>query len=286
MESSFSSRAFVKLSAALVLSLAAGLLSASSGDGAVRRLGKGMLIAHRGMSEIAPENTPAAYNEAVKRGFSFECDVYKTKDDRVFSFHDPDLKRITGIAKRCADCTWDEVKNLDVGSWKGEKWKDQRPSSLEDILALARDGRLIEIDVKSGPEIVPVIKKIVEAQTNATPRNIVFASARVKTIRAFREQMPGFSAWIGITCRRGWGRKYPPRPVEEAIEIARSSKADGIALQFDSKLITAEYIKALKDAGYVVNVWTVDSPEAARLAAARGADTVTSNRPNKLLEAR
>lgn len=258
-------------------------LLASSGDGKAKCLGKAMLIAHRGMSEIAPENTPAAYNEAVKRGFSFECDVYKTKDDRVFSFHDPDLKRITGIAKRCADCTWDEVKNLDVGSWKGEKWKDQRPSSLEDILALARDGRLIEIDVKSGPEIVPVIKKIVAAQTNATPRNIVFASARKETIRAFREQMPEFSAWIGVTCRRGWSHKAPPLPVEEAIEIARFSKADGVALQFDSKLITAQYIKALKDAGYVVNVWTVDSPKAARLAAERGADSITSNRPNKLL---
>ena len=122
------------------------------------------LLAHRGMSEDAPENTPSAYRRAVERGFGFECDVYLTRDGRVFSFHDPTLKRIAGIDKRCADCTWDGVKDLDVGSWKGKKWANERPCLLEDILALARDGRLVEVDVKAGPEIVPAIKRLVESQ--------------------------------------------------------------------------------------------------------------------------
>ena len=252
--------------------------------GGSRQLEKKMLIAHRGMSEMCPENTLSAYSAPVENGFSFECDIYMTKDGRIFSFHDPDLKRIAGINKKCADCTWDEVKNLDVGSWMDKKWKDERPVTFEEILSLARDGRIIEIDVKMGPEIVPYIKKSLMAQTNATPRNIVFASARKETIKALREELSDFSAWIGVTCRKGWGKRYPPRPAEEAIRIARDSKADGIALQFDSSLITADYIKALKNAGYVVNVWTVDSVEEARKAASRGADTVTSNRPNKLLE--
>lgn len=249
-------------------------------------LKKEILIAHRGMSEMYPENTLAAYKAAVENGFSFECDVYMTKDARIFSFHDPDLKRIAGIDKRCADCTWDEVKNLDVGSWMDKKWKDERPVTFEQILSLARDGRIIEIDVKMGPEIVPHIKKAVSQQTNATPKNIVFASAREDTIKALREQMSDFTAWMGVTCRKGWSRQDPPRPVEDALRIVRASKANGVALQFDSVLITADYIKTLKNAGYAVNVWTIDSPEEAHLAASRGADTVTSNCPNKLLKFR
>lgn len=250
-----------------------------------RQLEKKMLIAHRGMSEMCPENTLSAYSAAVENGFSFECDIYMTKDGRIFSFHDPDLKRIAGIDKKCADCTWDEVKNLDVGSWMDKKWKDERPVTFEEILSFARDGRIIEIDVKMGPEIVPYIKKSLMAQTNATPRNIVFASARKETVKALREELSDFSAWIGVTCRKGWGKQYPPLPVEEAIEKARASKANGIALQFDPELITKEYIKTLQDAGYHVNVWTIDCPKNASCAAERGADTITSNRPNKLLQA-
>ena len=249
-----------------------------------RALARENLLAHRGMSEDAPENTPSAYRRAVERGFGFECDVYLTRDGRVFSFHDPTLKRIAGIDKRCADCTWDEVKDLDVGSWKGKEWANERPCLFEDILALARDGRLVEVDVKAGPEIVPAIKRLVGSQTNATPRNLVFASARLETIVALRAAMPDFQAWMGVTCRRGWGRKDPPRPVEEALEIVRRSKATGVALQFNPAIVTADYIAAFHRAGYYVNVWTIDDAKSALLAIERGADTVTSNRPSQLLE--
>ena len=96
--------------------------------------------------------------------------------------------------------------------------------------------------------------------------------------------MPDFQAWMGVTCRRGWGRKDPPRPVEEALKIVHKSKATGVALQFDPAIVTAEYIAAFHRAGYYVNVWTVDDAKSALLAVERGADTVTSNRPGKLLE--
>jgi glycerophosphoryl diester phosphodiesterase len=281
----FSRRALAKFFSAFVALAFCSLLLFSTGGCTSVSLEKSKLIAHRGMSEMCPENTLSAYSAAVENGFSFECDIYMTKDGRIFSFHDPDLKRIAGIDKKCADCTWDEVKNLDVGSWMDKKWKDERPVTFEEILSLARDGRIIEIDVKMGPEIVPYIKKSLMAQTNATPRNIVFASARKETVKALREELSDFSAWIGVTCRRGWGKQYPPLPVEEAIEKACASKANGIALQFDPELITKEYIKTLQDAGYHVNVWTIDCPKNASCAAERGADTITSNRPNKLLQA-
>ena len=85
------------------------------------QVGYDTLIAHRGESADAPENTLPAYKTAVERGFGFECDVYLSKDGRVFTFHDRDLKRTTGGANtnKCADVTWDEVSRLDVGGWGG-----------------------------------------------------------------------------------------------------------------------------------------------------------------------
>ncbi len=79
-------------------------------------------ISHRGESMDAPENTLPAYKTAVARGFGFECDIYLSKDGRVFTFHDRTLTRTSGGANtnRCNDATWDEVAKLDVGNWG--KW--------------------------------------------------------------------------------------------------------------------------------------------------------------------
>ena len=84
------------------------------------------LIAHRGESVDAPENTLPAYKMAVERGFGFECDVYLSKDGRVFTFHDRDLTRTTAGANtnKCCDVSWDEISKLDVGSWG--KWKGSK----------------------------------------------------------------------------------------------------------------------------------------------------------------
>ena len=61
---------------------------------AVGRPGCDTLIAHRGESADAPENTLPAYKTAVERGFGFECDIYLSKDGRVFTFHDRNLNNL------------------------------------------------------------------------------------------------------------------------------------------------------------------------------------------------
>ena len=119
-----------------------------------------------------------------------------------------------------------------------------------------------------------------------TPSRAAFCPAKTSLpIAALREAMPDFQTWMGVTCRRGWGRNDPLRPVDEALEIVRRSKATGVALQFDPAIVTADYIAAFHQAGYYVNVWTVDDAKSALLAVERGANTVTSNRPSQLLEA-
>ena len=100
------------------------------------------LISHRGESVDAPENTLPAYKTAVERGFGFECDVYLSKDGRVFTFHDRNLTRTTAGANtnKCADVMWAELEKVDVGSWgkwRGSKFAGTRPALLEEVLELA-----------------------------------------------------------------------------------------------------------------------------------------------------
>ena len=187
------------------------------------------LISHRGESEDAPENTLPACQTAVARGFGFECDVYLSKDGRVFTFHDKTLTRTTGGANtnRCGDVTWDEISRLDVGGWgkwKGSKFKGTRPALLEEILELARDGRRIYVEVKSGPEIVPYIKDVFERQTKATNANTLFISGNSGTCRALKEQMPGYKVYFVSYIRRKWGRTAPFWTREEMLSRTLESR--------------------------------------------------------------
>lgn len=251
--------------------------------------GHGTLIAHRGESVDAPENTLPAYKTAVERGFGFECDVYLSKDGRVFTFHDRNLTRTTAGANtnKCADVTWAELEKVDVGSWgkwRGSKFAGTRPALLEEVLALARDGRKIYVDVKPGPEIVPHIKKVLEGQTNATPRNVVFLSTHKATCRAFKAEMPEYKVYWITHATTYFGKDAPPVTADFLLAGLKKTGADGVDVKYKPEIVTAELVKAVRDAGYEFHVWTVDDLSDTLEAFRRGIQTVTTNCANKLLD--
>ena len=254
------------------------------------------LIAHRGESIDAPENTMPAFKTAVERGFGFECDIYLSKDGRVFTFHDRNLTRTTGGANTnsCANVTWDEVSKLDVGSWgkwKGSKFAGTRPALLEEVLALARDGRYIYVEIKTGLEIVPYVKKVFESQKNATPKNTLFISFGEESCKEIKKAMPEYKVyWLTgskIPQRDEKGEvianaKWLPITPEYVIEKLKYMNADGVDINFKRDIITKDFINKVKSAGYEFHVWTIDDLGAAVVAFRRGADTVTTNRAKEM----
>ena len=265
------------------------MLAIGVGVAQAAEIGYDTLIAHRGESNDAPENTLPAYKMAVGRGFGFECDVYLSKDGRVFTFHDRDLKRTTAGANtnRCADVTWDEISRLDVGGWgkwKGSKYVGTRPALLEEVLALARDGRMIYVEVKPGPEIVPHIKKVFAAQRKATPKNTLFISFEKATCKALKEQMGEYKVYW-ITSSKHWETPgYPPVTAKDVIATMRETGADGVDCHFDPTVVTAEMVAEVRKAGYEFHVWTVDRLEDTEEAFRRGVQTVTTNCAKKQLD--
>lgn len=251
------------------------------------------LIAHRGESADAPENTLPAYRMAVERGFGFECDVYLSADKKVFAFHDPNLKRTTDGActKACSEVTWDELRTLDVGNWgpwKGSAYAGTRPILMEELLPLARDGRRIYLEVKPGPEIVPYIRDILAAQSAATPGNLLFISFNRDTCRALKNLMPEYLVYWLTSSRHWengpwWNRKAPPVTTEEVLDVLRETGADGVDHHYDPAIVTPERIAAVHDAGRTFHVWTVDNLPDALEAFRRGVDTVTTNCAQRLV---
>src|SRR5687768_9550612 len=94
------------------------------------------IIAHRGASHDAPENTLAAFKLAIEQGADgFEADFYLAKDGRVVCLHDPDTKRVAGKKLLVREASFAELRALDVGIWKGPQWKGERLPTLEEVLA-------------------------------------------------------------------------------------------------------------------------------------------------------
>ena len=106
-------------------------------------------ISHRGESMDAPENTMAAFRLSQERGvFGFECDIYTTSDNEIICLHDVTLDRTTDGSGKPGDFTLAELRKLDAGLWKNEKFKGERIPTLTEALTLAREGSEIYIDIK------------------------------------------------------------------------------------------------------------------------------------------
>ena len=255
---------------------AAALAAVFAGCATVSRPAYDTLIAHRGESVDAPENTLPAYRLAVERGFGFECDLYLSKDGRVFTFHDSNLARTTDgqNTNRCSDVSWaDTVSKLDVGSWgkwKGSEFAGTPPALLEDVLALARDGRRIYLEVKSGPEIAPVLKSIISVQNVATPRNVLFISFSKDVCRAIKDVMPEYTVYLLSSLKK----ESTPQSL---VQAAREARADGVDVWFDPNVVNEEFVAAVKAEGLSFHVWTLDELTLVLRAFAVGADTVTTN---------
>ena len=261
-----------------------------AGCATVNKPGYDTLIAHRGESKDAPENTLPAYKLAVERGFGFECDLYLSKDGRVFTFHDSNLKRTTDGANtsKCADVTWaDTLATLDVGSWgkwKGSQYAGTTPALLEDVLALAKDGRRIYLEIKAGPEIVPVIKAVLSSQNNATPGNVLFICFNQSVCKAIKDILPDYTVYWLVGSHVGKGESRRPITADEVIAGAREAAADGVDMNFNPDVVDEAFVAAVKKEGFSFHVWTVDDLPHALRAFAVGAETVTTNCAKDLLD--
>src|SRR4051812_29882492 len=93
------------------------------------------VIGHRGASHDAPENTVASFEEAWRqKADAAELDMYLTKDGKLVVIHDANTKRTTGVDKKVVEQTLDELKKLDAGKWKAEKFAGEKLPTLAEML--------------------------------------------------------------------------------------------------------------------------------------------------------
>lgn len=239
------------------------------------------IIAHRGASHDAPENTVAAIKLAWEQGADgSEFDVYLSSDQQIVVIHDKDTKRTGGgVEKLVAKSTLAELQQLDFGSWKDPKYRNERIPTIADMFATVPSGKKVFVEVKCGPEIVPALDKALTAsklKPEQTPV-IAFDARVIAELKKVRPDVPAY--WL-VSLNK---KDTPPPSVESLIAKAREIKADGLDLSATEALDEA-YAKAIHDAKLPLYVWTVNKPDVARRMIQLGVAGITTDRPQWLRE--
>ena len=239
------------------------------------------IIAHRGESHDAPENTLAAFWLAWgQEADAIELDVHVTKDGHLIVCHDPDTRRTTGVPGAIRESTLEALRALDAGSWKGAAWAGERLPTLDEVLETVPEDSRCFIEVKCGPEAAPALVRSIGSSVRRTEQ-IAVISFREDTLAEAKRRLPEIPAYFLASVRRDsdTGRLLPD--VDALIETARQVGASGLDLSFhalDDPMI-AERIRSV---GLELYVWTIDDLETAQRAAAIGVNGITSNRPSWL----
>jgi len=124
------------------------------------------VLAHRGWSSVAPENTMAAFRLAVSDPTvdAIECDIQLTKDGQIVVMHDFTLERTSTGKGLVKNYTYEELLQFDFGSWFSEEFKNERISLLKDLLQLVEGKKRLVIEIKSTANLYPdIAEKLLEA---------------------------------------------------------------------------------------------------------------------------
>lgn len=240
------------------------------------------IIAHRGASYDAPENTLAAFKLGyAQTADACELDIYLSKDDNIVVMHDADTKRTGGVSKKVAQQTLDQLRQQDVGKWgkwKGKGFSEKIPR-LDEVLPLIPDGHRLFIEIKCGPEILPELENNFE-RIGPVPAQTVIIGFGYDTMTAAKDKFPNLEVnWL-VTSNT-ITRKFPA--VDDLIKKAKAANLDGLDLNYGFP-INKEFVDKVHKAGLKLYTWTVDDPEVARREVEAGVDGITTNRPGWLRE--
>lgn len=250
-------------------------------DGKARPGGRVELVAHRGESHDAPENTLAAIRLAWERGVdAVEFDVHLTADNKLIAIHDADTERVTAGRSKLvvAQETADALRSLDVGAWKGPKFAGERAPMLDEVMATlpADPKKRLLIEVKVGLEATEPLAAAVEA-AGRPPGQTAVISFNLDTCRSVKARLPKLKVYYLSAFKQDQNTGEVTPTLQKLIRTAKEATLDGLDVSHKGP-VDAAFVKQVHDAGLELHVWTVDDPADGRRMVKAGVDGLTTNR--------
>ncbi len=233
---------------------------------------KCLIIAHRGASAFAPENTIAAFRKAVAlKADAIEFDVKLTKDGEMVIIHDQLLERTTNGTGKVIECTLQELQSLDAGSFFGDEFKGEKIPLLKDVLEQFSDEVLINIEITNYKSVQDgLAKKIAHlVKTLHIEKRVFFSSFYPKNLKITAEILPEVP--VALLALPGW-----PGFLMRSRLLFRTSPHLIHPYYQDVNLA---YVEKQHQLGRKVNVWTVNQPEDLQKMVAIGVDGLITDDP-------
>ncbi len=230
--------------------------------------GQPTIIAHRGSSFMAPENTIASANLAWEQNAdAVECDIYLTKDNRIVVMHDGNTKRTTGQYYKFAETNSDVLRTLDAGLWKDAKYKGEKIPFLDELIETVPAGKKLVIEIKCDRSVFPTLKQVVNS--SGKKKQLIFIAFDWETIVEAKKIFPKNECY--------WLCSSQSLVVQKLPEVKRN-RLDGINLSY--KIVDDQLMAKTKQAGIKVLSWTIDDLEEARRLVDLGVTAITTNKPD------
>ena len=214
------------------------------------------IFAHRGASSLAPENTIASFAKAAEVGARwFEFDVDIIGDGSLIVIHDDKLQRTTTGKGGYYNLSFSDIRKLDAGKWFSDTYRFERIPEVADVISFANSANM-----GMNLEIKPCC--------GGTDRFIV-SSFDHEALARFHATRPNI--------KLGWlfDRENQPGPTwQQGADLLGCT-----AIHPDVNGLTPEEVKEMRDAGFDVNVWTVNDVEQARELASWGVTGIFTDRP-------
>jgi glycerophosphoryl diester phosphodiesterase len=235
-------------------------------------LHKPKIIAHRGGRKWAPENTLLAFQRSLELGVDgIELDVQRCASGELVVFHDEDLARTTNGAGLIKDCTSDELRRLDAGSWFDPLLTTEKVPLLSEVLELIAGKIMLNIELKNTPvEYEGITDDLLELLVDyPNPDSLIISSFDHKLMKQFHQQSPQY-------------------------KIALLAAGVFVDLKATATAIGAEYYHPAYDcfrpdvaeeahrAGLKVNVWTCNSQREWRECLRMGVEGIITDDPEGL----
>lgn len=241
------------------------------------------IIAHRGASFDAPENTLASVNLAWEQQISHvEIDVKLTKDNVIAVFHDDTTERYNGEKKLFNTYTFEDVSNIDVGIFKGTSWKNEPIPTLEQVLnTIPKNGTLV-VELKDGPEMIVPLEALFQTHQKIW-HQLEFIAFNYHTICAAKQAFPTNKClWLlDLDYDEETAKNVPS--TTEIIRKVKQHHLDGIDV-FAGTLANQSFFETMQQENLMVYLWTINDIKHAKQYLPFQPNGITTDKPKWMLE--
>ncbi len=243
-----------------LVAMATGLVAMQS----VRPVDDVKIMAHRGSSKAAPENTMAAVRQAIADGADWvEIDVQETADGEIVVFHDSDFMKLAGVDLKIWDATLADLKDIDIGSWFDANFESERVPTLAQVLDECRGKIGVNIELKYYGHDDQLEQRVVDiVESHKMTEDVVFMSLKIDAVKKMKSIRPQWKTGLLMSVAAG-----------------ALNRIDADFLAVNASFVDRGFIREAHDGGKEVYVWTVNDAITMSTMIGRGVDGLITDEP-------